>query len=245
MTGRVFNRSLATPLLLIIFLSLPLSASGDSGSLRFTETTHDFGTINKNSKQRHDFEFNNPSDRVVSIVEVISSCGCMAVVSGKKRIDPGGSGKIEVTFDPVGKSGKFLNVIKVLTDASEMPHLVYIKGDVQIRGKRGGIGEQASPVIEVSPKSVDLGRIRVGLTAQYKIIVANRGEGPLYITNFHAKNSSSGVPLSSKPIGSGKRVELTAYYTGDRKGSFEDFLVIRSNDPINRVVRIRITGVME
>jgi hypothetical protein len=226
---------------LIIILSAPSPAGGGSGSLRFVEKTHDFGIVNRLSKQSHDFEFENVSGKPVLITDVITSCGCMAAVVGKKRVAPGGSGKIEVTFDPTGRSGKFLNVVKVLTDASGIPYPLYIKGDVQIAGK----SEAGSPVIEVSPKSLDLGRVRLGQTTQYKIVVTNIGEGTLNITNFHAKNRSSGVPLNSKPIGKGKRVELTAYYICDRKGPFEDFLVLRSNDPVNPTVGIRLTGIAE
>ena len=235
--------------MVVLFLLISLSASspvsGGSAGLRFKETTHDFGAINRLSKQVHTFVFENVGDRAVIITEVVTSCGCTAAVAGSKKIGSGGSGKIEVTFDPTGKSGKFLNVIKVLTDASPLPYAIYIKGDVRISEKSRVKGESGHPVIEISPKTVDLGRVRLGQAAQYKIVVANMGDGELFITNFHTKNSSSGLPLSSKPIGSGVRVELTASYVCDQVGLFEDFLIIRSNDPEKPSVQIRITGIVE
>jgi len=245
LTERVFRGSFLVVLSLFISLYAPSPVSGGSSGLSFNETTHDFGRINRLSKQKHTFAFKNTGDRAVVITEVVTSCGCTAAVAGRKKIVSGGSGEIEVTFDPTGKSGKFFNVIKVLTDASPIPYAIYIKGDVRISEKSTKKVKGLYPVIEISPKSVNLGRVRLGQAAEYKIVVANRGEGELFVTNFHTKNSSSGLPLSSKPIGKGIRVELTASYICDQEGIFEDFLIIRSNDPENPSVQIRITGIVE
>ena len=221
------------------------SVSHAGGILEFKERVWDLGKLKSYDIQTHSFKFRNAGDSDIEIVEVVTSCGCTAAVAGEKVIKKGKGGEISVTFDPSGKSGDYSTEIKVFTKGAKAPYPLVIKAELSLAEKFVHKVKIPVPVISVNPSVVDLGRVKFGETAYYKVVVGNSGDGDLFIKNFNAVNESSGMPLSKKPIGKDKRIELTGYYVADVKGRIDDFLSIKSNDPESPIFRVRITGIVE
>ncbi|MCC8036156.1 MAG: DUF1573 domain-containing protein [Rikenellaceae bacterium] len=76
--------------------------------LSFEEPTRELGTIlEADGLVKVLFEYTNIADKEVSIVDIYTQCGCASPRFDTKPIAPGGTGMVEVTFDPKGKFGDF------------------------------------------------------------------------------------------------------------------------------------------
>ncbi len=76
---------------------------GPIPSFEWTETEHDFGTINENDVVTHTYTFKNTGESPLIIEGVRPSCGCTAPNWTKTPIPVGGEGVIDVKFDSKGK----------------------------------------------------------------------------------------------------------------------------------------------
>lgn len=120
--------------LLQVSLTFAQANNGQPNFLKgFTpnEKTHDFGRIlEKDGKVSTTFIFTNRTQKVVSISEVNTWCGCVVPKYTKKGIRPGETAKIQVDFDPDHKSGNFVKqVVLLLNDGKEYAR-VWIKANV-------------------------------------------------------------------------------------------------------------------
>lgn len=69
----------------------------------WTDTEHDFGTINEGDKVTHIYKFKNTGAVPLIIEGVRPSCGCTAPNWTREPIPVGGEGEVEVVFDSKGK----------------------------------------------------------------------------------------------------------------------------------------------
>ena len=219
----------------IFFLLLLSSAFAE---VEVSEPSHDFGVVDPYIKVKHVFRVLNRGKEERVIEQVRPSCGCTAAVVSEKIIPPGKEGTIQVEYDPEkGRFGKFQKTVKVFIKDEKEPILLSVSGEV----RKGGDPE-TSPVISVTPMKVDLGVLKPDEEKTFTLVIENKGKGPLYIKNFTAGHENSGIPLSQKAIGPGKRVQVTLSYTAGKKGAFSDVFIINSNDPASSVLSIPIFG---
>ena len=59
-----------------------------------------------------------------------ASCGCTIPQWPAEPIPPGDTGEIEVEFNSKGKSGRQTKAIRISTNISDQPEVVYLKGNV-------------------------------------------------------------------------------------------------------------------
>lgn len=138
-----FNRiSLSGTLPFLLLLSLLASitsckrqVSQDKTNSAFTaqvvfdDSIHDFGTFSLDSAiQRHVFNFVNSSDIPAVILNADLSCQCTSVKYTQEAVQPGQSGKVEVTFDGTKSApGYFDKSVRIRMNASHT-YLLRIKG---------------------------------------------------------------------------------------------------------------------
>ncbi len=214
------------------------------GGLVFKETLHDFGAIKTPEKVEYSFTFTNKGESAITITGITPSCGCTFAVENKKRFKSGETGTIKVIFNPVGKRGVFTESVKIFTDGPAGPHLLKVKANVIPTARQPIKVILPPPKIIVTPQEVNVGKIIQGKVAVYRLVIANMGDGDLYITNIGAQNEN-GLALNKKTIRPGKKVEITAMYKPEKKGRFEEFLIIKSNDPKTPETKIKIYGTAE
>jgi hypothetical protein len=78
------------------------------------------------------FAFTNRTDRVVTITEVETSCGCTAASLAKKTYAPGEKGRLDVTFDAKGTAGPQHKTIYVRTDDAPESAALTLKVNVPV-----------------------------------------------------------------------------------------------------------------
>lgn len=91
-------------------------------SIAFNEERHDFGDVVQGPVLVNNFEFTNVGEDLLVIKNVSTSCGCTsAIIGDKKEYLPGESGKVKVSFNTEGRTGKFEKTITVETNDTKNP----------------------------------------------------------------------------------------------------------------------------
>jgi hypothetical protein len=79
------------------------TASG--ATIRFAETTFDFGKVTAGEVTRHNFVFTNTGSATLEIKDVRPGCGCTTAGTWDKTVAPGKTGVIPLQFNSAGFSG--------------------------------------------------------------------------------------------------------------------------------------------
>lgn len=105
-------------------------------SLRFDETTHDFGTIAEDGGEvAHTFRFTNTSSEPLVIVNASASCGCTKAEFSRKPVKPNATCEIVIRFDPMNYPGMFARKVTIFTSAGRLPEQLTVSGRVTPRIK--------------------------------------------------------------------------------------------------------------
>lgn len=105
---------------------------GKTPVMVFTDTTHDFGTINQGEKVSYTFKFKNTGNVDLVISSATGSCGCTVPKYPKGTVKPGEDGQIDVTFDSSGKQGKVEKMVTLVTNCQPNTKILTITADIQV-----------------------------------------------------------------------------------------------------------------
>lgn len=100
-------------------------------AIKFEQTKHDFDIIEEDmGKVECLFNFTNTGNEPIVIKNVRTSCGCTVPEYTEEPIAPKASGTIKVTFNPMGRPGKFNKSIYVYTNTDPERSILRIMGEV-------------------------------------------------------------------------------------------------------------------
>lgn len=148
------------------------------GEIKFDSRVQDFGEVNRGDILTHRFHFANIGKGDSIIQAVHTPCGCTTVefVKGKVYLSQD-EGFLDVSFDTTDFSGKISKSFTVLTSASRNKvKTLVLKADVK-------------SAIEVSPPLVDFGNLRVGETAERRVLIKPTDGGDLNILDVDEKSN--------------------------------------------------------
>lgn len=101
--------------------------------LKFDKVKVDFGTFYDTEVQTATFVYRNLGGVPLEIKQVYASCGCTVPHFEKKKVAPGESGVITVTYNGKGRfPGKMRNTIVVKSNARNRTERVYIEGKMRV-----------------------------------------------------------------------------------------------------------------
>ncbi len=103
--------------------------------LTFTETNHDFGTINEGDIVEHNFTFTNTGNVPLVIISAKGSCGCTVSNWSKEPIAPGAQGNMLVTFNSNGKPNLQNKQVTITANTEKGREILKIKAMVTPRAK--------------------------------------------------------------------------------------------------------------
>ncbi len=118
--------------LTVFVLGLALwGVKAQNATITFQEKKHNFGTIEeRGGRAVHKFEFKNTGSAPLIIQRVTASCGCTTPNWTKSPVEPGKTGFIEVSYNPIGRPGAFTKSISVFSNATNEREILYISGHV-------------------------------------------------------------------------------------------------------------------
>ncbi|MDE6272766.1 MAG: DUF1573 domain-containing protein [Muribaculaceae bacterium] len=106
-------------------------SSNGVGKINFSEKVFDFGKIKeKGGLVTHEFNFTNDGDGNLVILKATAECGCTRPSYSDAPVGPGKSGKLKVSYNPLGRPGSFEKVVTVTTSGNPSKVRLKIRGVV-------------------------------------------------------------------------------------------------------------------
>lgn len=102
----------------------------NQATFKFDHETFNFGTIQQGESITHEFKFTNTGSEPLIISRADGSCGCTVPQYPKEPIMKGQSGVIKVTFNSAGKMGVQDRTVTIVSNATESPLVLHMKGNV-------------------------------------------------------------------------------------------------------------------
>ena len=94
------------------------------------ETEIDFGTFPMNEKKEGRFLLTNTGKNLLTVYDVVSSCGCTKAAYSRAPVRPGGTMELTVRYE-ADEKGSFNKVLTIYSNAAGSPHKVRVKGQVR------------------------------------------------------------------------------------------------------------------
>jgi Protein of unknown function (DUF1573) len=237
-----------------LFLLLMCSSVGYaqvSKPLRFSEEIFDFGMINEQGGPvMHEFSFMNNSSRPIKIINVQASCGCTTPDWTKEAVEPGKSGFIQASYNPIGRPGYFNKSLTITTDFDPNPLTLQIKGQVAVEGEVDKIHFQASNGnLKLRSGSFNMGKIFIKDEFSVRDFqVMNGGTKPLTFSGKYVGPAYIKIDIQPKTLQPGEKGNIKVSYNGKMKGKYgfqADNVEIFTDDELNSTKSFSIYATLE
>jgi len=200
-------------------------------TIKFKNTTVDFGEVNSGKIVDIAFEFENTGSDVLLIKNIIPACGCTTAALTKKEYQPGEKGTILSKFNTSGYNGK---VIKTITVTSNDPAAAELRLTLS-----GTVTVKDFAQADLKPEQFSFGGVNVGKTYTRKLNLSNLGNLDLRILEVSCSPEVS-LAFKTNNLPAKKSTEITLTFTPFEKGTFNNIVKIRTNDFRNPYVFVRL-----
>ena len=96
------------------------------------QPTRQFGTIREaDGVVEHTFTVSNSGTAPLVLVNCDGGCGCITAEWTRQPIAPGSTGTVHVMYNPEGVKGIFMKTIQVISNASNNPLNLMVRGEVE------------------------------------------------------------------------------------------------------------------
>ncbi len=129
------------------------AANSVSPNIQFERKVYDYGTVYQGEKVPCVYRFKNAGADSLIIGKVRSGCSCTAAIISSKKLLPGETGELKVTFYTKGRQGKQSKTIYVHSNDPDEP-VVKLK-----------ITGFVKKTVTVNPRTVSFGTVPKGETA--------------------------------------------------------------------------------
>jgi hypothetical protein len=214
-----------------LLLGLPSLCLAGNPRLAIEQPAFDFGQIQEGENVSHIFHFSNQGEAPLLIQRVRSSCGCTGALLSAKKIPPGKTGEVRITFRSSGMRGK---VVKWVYLYSNDP--VETMARFQIRGT-------VLPEIDVQPARLRLPQIRSGHPEQAEITLTNGGRQAIFLSHLKTSSTTIVAKLSASRLAPGETARLTVTVTmpADKK-HLSGYVLLSTSSPRTPKLRIPVYG---
>ncbi len=108
----------------------PPKPAGPPTDMTFAQMSHDFGSIDQNTENKHVFKFTNSGSNPLIIQSAVGSCGCTVPKYPKEPIPPGQTGEIEVVYKPGTQKDKQTKTVTITANTEPSTTQLTITADV-------------------------------------------------------------------------------------------------------------------
>lgn len=200
------------------------------------ETIKDFGTVNRGDRVTHDFRIDNAGAGVLEITDVRPSCGC-TVADYDETIAAGQSGVVKATMDTSNLKGGIAKAVRIYTNDPLNPEInlvikANVKSQVEIDpGYARFVAVYGEPQKTIIERVWSLGHPELE-------ILGVESPFPFVKTSFRETPKQE----REKDI-KGRQWQIAVELDKDAPvGPMADFIVITTNHPERKTVRVPISG---
>lgn len=111
------------------------SESRAKTEIKFAEMSHNFGTIQQDTKNTKIFKFTNTGSEPLIIEAAKGSCGCTVPKFPKEPILPGETGDIEVVYSPGKQQGAQNKTVTITANTDPVNTVINISANVEVAGQ--------------------------------------------------------------------------------------------------------------
>ncbi len=104
----------------------------NAAEIKFSATTHDYGTINQGANGDCEFKFTNTGKEPLILSNAVGSCGCTVPTFSKEPVMPGKTGVIKVHYD-TNRVGGFSKNVTVTSNGKTDRVVLTIQGTVNAK----------------------------------------------------------------------------------------------------------------
>ena len=109
-----------------------LSESRAKTNVSFADMTHNFGSIQQDSKHTKVFKFTNTGTEPLIIEDAKGSCGCTVPTFPKEPIKPGETSEIEVVYSPGKQQGAQTKTVTITANTNPITTSLNISANVEV-----------------------------------------------------------------------------------------------------------------
>ncbi|MCS7213048.1 MAG: choice-of-anchor D domain-containing protein [Candidatus Calescibacterium sp.] len=152
------------------------------------------------------------------------------------EIQAGESRRIPISFRPREVSS-YETYIRIYSDA---PYSEVLTVQISGRGE-----ENPLPVADVSPKSIDFGKVRMGQTRSEVFTIRNLGTSKLFVSSISSLAQEFVLKLDQilpLAIDSNNSVTFVITFSPSDEKVFDSFVVLKTNDANKPEIRISVKG---
>jgi hypothetical protein len=216
---------------MIVSLMLLSAVAFAKSTIKFKNTTVDFGEVSSGKIVDIAFEFENAGNDVLLIKNVVPSCGCTTADLAKKEYQPGEKGTIASKFNTSGYNGKVIKTITVTSnDGDAAETRLTLSGTVMVK-------EFAQA--DIKPDQILFGAASAHKAYVRKLNLSNLGNMDLRILEVISSPEVS-LTFKTNSVGAKKTTDITLTFTPFEKGVFNNMVRIRTNDYRSPYVFVRL-----
>ncbi len=236
-----------TAITLSVFLAGATSILAAGPEVKFLKQEHDFGAFDENDGTvRCRFTYVNTGDEPLSIVASRATCGCTSSFYTKTPVEPGDTGYVEVTYNPIGRPGRFGKKVYVDFNTERPRQTLLIRGVVigSSNTLRGRYPIDAG-AIKLRSDNILLGEVLRGKSKTSFLEVYNATTdslSPQWTYIPRGLRINTGTPT----VGPGEQVTYTLYFVPEKYmyGIFTDSLMLQAS-PLDEPVKIDMIALVD
>ncbi len=219
-----------TTLMTIIILAVPTGAFA-APEISVDRPVYDFGSISQGKKVEHVFIIRNKGNTPLTIKSVRPSCGCTAITTSASVIAPGKSGEIKASFNSANYSGTVNKTVTIDSNDPKVPS--------SILNLKGTVIEE----IQITPKQLNLGQVKIDATKKSTVTVSNRGSKPLKLTAVKSTLPQIAPAAEKKLLKPGESTTILVSIT-PRKGDrlLSGYISIMTDSPAKPELTVPVYG---
>lgn len=103
---------------------------GPTTTLELDKTEYDFGKVKEGEVVKTTITVKNTGSEPLIITDCHASCGCTTPTCDKNPIAPGQTGKVEVSFDSMGRAGNINKTVTITANTNPTQTIFTLKGKV-------------------------------------------------------------------------------------------------------------------
>lgn len=201
-----------------------------------SEEKWEIGTLEQGQTATRTITVTNKGTAELRIRYIRSTCPtCTGSIAGARKIPPGESGKIVLTFRSKGLRGRQNRVVYIHGNDPDAPYkAVRITGTV-VRSKR--------PVITIEPEMLDVGLVTKGSETARTVTISNEGDAPLKVARVVGSKACTAGAVPEEAVKPEGKAELEVRLDGAKlDGLIQEFVTVETNDPVTPTKTVAVVG---
>lgn len=212
-----FGKIISAILVLCLGINYSYAQQKVGGIVQFDRTVHDFGDImTSDGPVSCTFTLTNVSTKPVSILSVISSCGCTDVEWTRAEIKPGKTGTVSATYKNEDGETMFDKSITCYISDLKQPVILKLRGTTHhVQAPLKDLYSIHFGNFALKETEIQGGNLQQGAQKSGQFLAANIGKAPIKV-EFRNVSDGLAISISPNPVPAGTTATVSYTISADR-----------------------------